>query len=490
MPPVAQSSRGGLITAVVIFVILFVTATIFAIYYGVDAAKAHEDYATLKNSVIPKVLPAGALTGPELDELDAVRKAEKPQPNITQSMPLLKVATQQRDNFKDLLVPNAPSADAAYNAALDAMRTNAEKLSKAGATPPSTTSLIDSYNQMGTALLAKQQQVNDLQQQLAAAQKDVATRVDQLNAAVAATQDQVNQIQTSANEAIGGAKSAQTNTQQTVSQIEQDRQREREQAAQAINQLNTQLQARTNEADQMNKELGKIRERLAGGRVSVNEPIIKAADATIIRVPGSNIVYISRGAQDQIVPGMTFEIFDRNLGVPRVNTTEPNNEDAMPQGKASIEVVRVGPTSSEARVTRRTPSAPSLQEGDLAVNLVYDPNVKYNFVVFGKFDLGNKGTPSTQDGDIIRQKIQDWGGQIQNQIGINTDFVVIGAEPNVPQLSDEEKRDPIALQRASAAQQEFEQYQAAIKRAQELHVPILNQNRFLYLIGAYGLGTR
>ena len=33
-----QGSRAGLITAVVIFAILFVTSTIFAIYFGVNGA--------------------------------------------------------------------------------------------------------------------------------------------------------------------------------------------------------------------------------------------------------------------------------------------------------------------------------------------------------------------------------------------------------------------------------------------------------------------
>ncbi len=43
MPAVGpQGSRGGLITAVVVFTILFVTATIFAIYFGVDDSKRAE----------------------------------------------------------------------------------------------------------------------------------------------------------------------------------------------------------------------------------------------------------------------------------------------------------------------------------------------------------------------------------------------------------------------------------------------------------------
>ena len=43
MPAVGpQGSRGGLIAATVVFTILFVTATIFAIYFGVDDSKKTE----------------------------------------------------------------------------------------------------------------------------------------------------------------------------------------------------------------------------------------------------------------------------------------------------------------------------------------------------------------------------------------------------------------------------------------------------------------
>ena len=46
--PGPQGSRGGLITAVAIFTILFVVSTIFAIYYGVENSKIQDEFATYK----------------------------------------------------------------------------------------------------------------------------------------------------------------------------------------------------------------------------------------------------------------------------------------------------------------------------------------------------------------------------------------------------------------------------------------------------------
>ncbi|HEY1686363.1 MAG TPA: hypothetical protein VGG19_16475 [Tepidisphaeraceae bacterium] len=490
MPPIApQSSRTGLITAVVIFVILFVTAAIFAIYYGVDSAKMREQYTTLKSSVMPRVLPNGTPVGPEIEELEKAQQDPNHLPDITPSMPLLKVAMQQRDDLKNLIDPNAPSIEAAYSAAKASMQSAAKGVAEAGGTPPSTTALLDSYNSMARSLLIKQQQIDALKNDLVAAQRQTQTKVDELNAAVKATQTQVTDIQNTENKAITAAESARSANNQTVAQIEADRQKERQDAIDTINKLNSELAAKTNDLDTMNQELAKIRQRLAAGRVSVNQPLIQAADGTIIRVPSPDLVYISRGVADEIIPGMTFEVYDRNTGVPQVDTSNPNS-DSLPIGKASIEVISVGEHTSECRVTRHSVSAASIQQGDLIVNLVYDPNVKYNFVVYGKFDLNHSGIASDQQAEVIKQKITEWGGHLENQVGVDTDFLVIGVQPVVPRLTDLERRDPIALQRESAAQAENSAYEAVIKRAQDLHVPILNQNRFLYLIGSYSTVAR
>src|SRR4051812_24098705 len=113
-PPVGpQSSRTGLITAVVIFTILFVTATIFAIYYGVDATRTHEELTITKNTFIPKLVPDGSMTSPQLEQLDELRKSEKAAKyGLNPAMPLLTVATTMRDSLAKKVDPAAAGAGA------------------------------------------------------------------------------------------------------------------------------------------------------------------------------------------------------------------------------------------------------------------------------------------------------------------------------------------------------------------------------------------
>ena len=65
MPPVNQGSRTALVTWTVVTSFLFVLATIFAIYYYVDANKMTNINDTLTKKY-HDVVPESALVGPEL----------------------------------------------------------------------------------------------------------------------------------------------------------------------------------------------------------------------------------------------------------------------------------------------------------------------------------------------------------------------------------------------------------------------------------------
>jgi hypothetical protein len=152
-------------------------------------------------------------------------------------------------------------------------------------------------------------------------------------------------------------------------------------------------------------------------------------------------------------------------------------------------VVRVGPTSSEARVIRLQPGQ-TLTEGDLIVNLVYDRNARYNFVVFGNFDLDRNGVATAQDAEVIRRLVTQWGGRLTDRINVDTDFVVLGAEPVIPTFTRDELQDPINQAKFDQARAESDAYEDIRRQAQDYNVPILNQNRFLYFVGFYELARR
>jgi hypothetical protein len=151
--------------------------------------------------------------------------------------------------------------------------------------------------------------------------------------------------------------------------------------------------------------------------------------------------------------------------------------------------VRVGPNNSEARVVRQTPGT-QLAEGDLIANLVYDPNVKYNFVVYGEFDMDRNGVATPQDADVVKRLITQWGGNIMDNVNVDTDFVILGKEPIIPTFSREELQDPFNAKKLADAQAAADAYAKVRDTSRDLHIPLLNQNRFLALIGYYDQARR
>jgi hypothetical protein len=132
----------------------------------------------------------------------------------------------------------------------------------------------------------------------------------------------------------------------------------------------------------------------------------------------------------------------------------------------------------------------ALTEGDLLVNLVYDRNAKYNFLVFGNFDLDRNNVPTPQDADVIRRLVTQWGGALTDKVNVDTDFVVLGAEPVIPSFTREELEDPINQAKYDQARADAEAYEEVRRQAPEYNLPILNQNRFLYFVGFYDLSKR
>jgi hypothetical protein len=161
----------------------------------------------------------------------------------------------------------------------------------------------------------------------------------------------------------------------------------------------------------------------------------------------------------------------------------------LPEGKASIEVIHVLPTSSECRVVKRA-LGETITEGDLIMNLVFDPHTHYKFLVYGNFDMSNEGTPTSTDTDVIKRLVTQWGGRLVTKVDPSTDFVVLGSEPVVPVLSADDQNDPPKVQQRDAMQAALDAYQEVEKQAIELGIPILNQNRFLYFTGYYDQAAR
>jgi hypothetical protein len=91
---------------------------------------------------------------------------------------------------------------------------------------------------------------------------------------------------------------------------------------------------------------------------------------------------------------------------------------------------------------------------------------------------------------VIKRLISQWGGQVVPDINVDTDFVVLDAEPQIPTLTREEREDPVQKAIYDRAVAEAEAYANISAKARDYRIPILNQNRFLYMIGYFELSRR
>ena len=65
-----------------------------------------------------------------------------------------------------------------------------------------------------------------------------------------------------------------------------------------------------------------------------------------------------------------------------------------------------------------------------------------------------------------------------------TDFLVLGQEPPLPE-EPRDKTDPVTIENYNKAKSKYETYQNLMVQAKKLSIPVLNQNRFLTMVGYY-----
>ena len=312
-------------------------------------------------------------------------------------------------------------------------------------------------------------------QQIIAAQKQ---QLDDRDKLIATANQTVEQVQTELKQAQQQTADAQAALQASANQSLK--------GLQDVNaSLTSQIQAKDKQILTQQKTLAGLKTRLKVARVSPTEAIVQHADGTIIRVTDYNTCFINLGDRQHVTKGLTFEVYDKSRGIPPLG--DGMSDTNMPSGKASIEVFNVSSDTSECRIIKTQPGQ-QLVIGDLIMNLIYDPNIPYNFVVYGNFDLSGSGVASTGDADIIKRLITQWGGKIQDKVDVDTDFVIMGAEPVVPPVSDPNNANEVLRQ--TEKKKQLEQYQAFIASAAQLSIPIMNQNRFLYFIGYFDQATR
>ncbi|MEM9415649.1 MAG: hypothetical protein AAGA29_09260 [Planctomycetota bacterium] len=212
-------------------------------------------------------------------------------------------------------------------------------------------------------------------------------------------------------------------------------------------------------------------------------PDVTAADGEILSVFNSGgQLFINRGRKQGVMLGLTFEVFGANEVIQL-------SEIGAPRGKATIEVYDLQDDTATCRVVRRSRGA-QIVAGDVIANIVYDPNKVFTFYVFGSFDIEYDGGPN--DIARIRNLVTEWGGLLaeleidEDELPVlspQIDFLVLGQTPEFPEEPD--TLDPEEIRVWQALRREYEAYQALMDDAKRMRIPILNQNRFIDLVGYY-----
>lgn len=228
------------------------------------------------------------------------------------------------------------------------------------------------------------------------------------------------------------------------------------------------------------KRLVDFQRRLASQQERLGELLIgpeqlvtaRQPDGRILTaVPGDDVVYVNLGRKNGLVLGLQFAVYSSQTGIP---------EDG--RGKAQIEIVSIGDSSSECRIVGTAPNQVIVKD-DLIANPVYDPNRPLTFVVVGEFDLDRDGILDRDGANTLESLITTWGGQISKDINPLIDFVVLGAAPKKPKPStDAAAGNQPANDPALAA---WNQYNASLEQSKTLAVPTLSQDVFLNFLG-YG----
>lgn len=233
----------------------------------------------------------------------------------------------------------------------------------------------------------------------------------------------------------------------------------------AIQQLQTEKQGLLSKIDGMIVEFRNA--RLSG--VDFAKDTTKAKGKISEVLEGQKIVYINRGSQDQITPGLTFSVYGPN-GIP---------EDG--KGKATIVVNNVSNTVSECKIVTQTLNNP-ITRGDLIGNVVYDPTRTFNFVVKGDFDLHKTNKPTAEGAQEVKSLIIRSGGKVSDDVSVTTDFLILGDEPARPAKLDEAAtpQDQAVYQ---AQMKAYEDYKRASDTAAQFYIPRLDTNRFIGLVG-------
>jgi hypothetical protein len=249
----------------------------------------------------------------------------------------------------------------------------------------------------------------------------------------------------------------------------------REETTQTVALLETSLRERDDRVRILENQVDQLRGRRATTTLRApNEASL--VDGSIVSVnTAANEVFISLGRRDNVVLGMTFEVYNNESAI------RPDEDGNYPPGKATLEVVRIDRGTSVARILRQSRGNPIIA-GDVIANALFDPQKTYRFVVFGLFDTDGDGDFTLAESDAVRGIISEWGGIVTDEVTGDTDFVVLGSRPVLGPEPPSTSPTPVIMAYLDR-REEQQRYDDLFDVARRTSIPVLNLNRLYTLTG-------
>lgn len=470
MPAHRRKQSNAMLYTLITFVGLFIATTTVAVIYYV---KAEEHRGSLED------------TRREIDALanDRERQAMGTTVGAKQGQESwLGTVVKYLDQTVCLVVGGVPEPTSAEVKIKNTGSKVANALSLArshiAVTDPNTVGLVPVIEQLSAELdktkkaqAATQQQLSDVQQQFDSANKANEDTRRALLAEKSKLQQDVNDIKQKYDELA--ALLQQTTDEQIQTLAKQLEQARADLKTTNENLLRTQaeLELAQGMMQRAQDEVGKI---MPGPdrEVRAYQP-----DGQIILIDDqAQVVHLNIGSDERVYPGLTFGVYNRGESVPKDG-----------KSKAEVEVFDVAKTYSAARIINSAVRKPILQ-GDVVANLIWNSDRANVFVITGEFDLDGDGRIDSDGAAKIKTLIEKWGGRVTDAISIDTDFLVLGQQPQVLQRPtlEEQEVDPRAREKYEASLLKLNHYNELQSQAQALWIPVFTYERFLYFTGYKG----
>jgi archaellum component FlaC len=358
--------------------------------------------------------------------------------------------------FLDSLAERYPNVVSANDTLITVFETMSDRLGDQDQTIASNESRIEELEQQKQSLTAQLRTAREEFEQEIASLKDRLAQIQDDKTRSLAQKD--NQLQQSQDEVAS--------LRQQVTKFEREWARRERDVEIMVGRLERQVERQRNEILSLKPEPFNT------------DAILTKADGRVFRsVPGSDIIYVNLGAQDNVKVGMGFEVFSESR----------TDRDTL-RGKASLEVEYVMADSAECRVTRRLPGKP-IVEGDFVVNLAYERERQPKVLVLGDFDLDYDGQIDFDGKRTIESLVRKDGGMLVEELDESVDYIVIGLAPRVPQIGPDGNASDVVKNQAVQQELEASRFRDVVDQAGRLRIPIVTQNQYLFLTGYSGRGA-